>query len=203
MRVNNKCVLGLFTFLSVLFNTYTRIHREREWEGVRQKEKEKERERVQLGKWWASTAFVTLSFILLPYFLAATNNHFFSFHSIPFHFVSFWAKFISSSRIQRTLRVFLFGLSFFCFFGNKFNDFLQPNFCCTRNVWFLFCAGRTFHFFHFYLFFWFFFALFVLLRLYVVVVFIFFIRSFSLLEFIGQQQQHQHQASHTSINKWW
>lgn len=66
-----------------------------------------------------------------------------SFLFIPFHFVSFRAKFISSSRIQKTLRAFFF------FFGNKFNDFLQPNFCCMllESFRFLFCAGRTFHFF--------------------------------------------------------
>jgi len=129
--------------------------------------------------------FCDSSFILLPYFLAATNNHFFSFHSISFRFVLGQVYFKLTH--PENVKSISFCAVVFCFFGNKFNDFLQPNFCCTRNVSVSVLCGAHISFLSFLYVFWFFFALFVLLRLYVGVVFIFFIRSFSLLEFIGQQ----------------
>jgi len=153
MRVNNKCVLGLFTFLYVLFNTYIRIHREREWEGVRKREKERERERESTaGQMMSVDRFCDSLFILLPYFLAATNNHFFSFHSISFRFVLGQVYFKLTH--PENVKSISFCAVVFCFFlVTSSMTSCNQIFVVLETFRFLFCAGRTFHFFLFYMFF--------------------------------------------------
>lgn len=132
-------------------------------------------------------SFPLPSLSLLRFSTAPPKNTTQSFLFFSFHFASrsepsLTLKLTHPENVKSVFRFsgfvsLLFLLSFFFFFGNKFNDFLKPKFLyCVVSVSVL-SRGAS-HFF------WFFFAVFGFLLLFS----FFFIRSFSLPEFIAQQK---------------